>query len=148
MTLAGRILQYKADVKRAEAGSRMTPLKQKQLNAEADELDTQARKWWERAAEKEDWNAWARLGQCYAEGWGGVEKNEGEAEKRYKEGINHGNALSMFFYGLLIEKKPDRRAEAETLISKAAAMGLSSARKWCKENKVNFTEAKSGDERP
>jgi len=147
MTLAGRILQYKAEIKRTEAESSTTPQTRKQLNARASELDRQARQWWERGAEKEDWNASARLAQCYAEGWGGVEKNEEEAEKRYKEGVNHGNALSMFFYGLLIEKKPDRRTQAETLISQAATAGLPSAIKWCKENKVNFSEAKSDDER-
>jgi serine/threonine protein kinase len=146
MTLAGRILQYQADLKRTEAESSTTPQTRKQLNARASELDRQARQWWERAAEKEDWNASARLAQCYAEGWGGVEKNEQEAEKRYQEGVNHGNALSMFFYGLLIEKKPDRRAQAETLISQSATAGLPSAIKWCKENKVNFSEAKSDDE--
>jgi TPR repeat protein len=147
MTLAGRILQYKADVKRTEAESSTIPQMRKQLSARANEFDRQARQWWERAAEKDDWNASARLGQCYAEGWGGVEKNEEEAEKRYKEGVNHGNALSMFFYGLLIENKPDRRTEAETLISEAAAAGLPSAIKWCKENKVNYTEARSDDDR-
>jgi TPR repeat protein len=147
MTLAGRILQYKADVKRTEAESSTIPQVRKQLSARANEFDRQARQWWERAAEKDDWNASARLGQCYAEGWGGVEKNEEEAEKRYKEGVNHGNALSMFFYGLLIENKPDRRTEAETLISEAAAAGLPSAIKWCKENKVNYTEARSDDDR-
>ena len=146
MTLAGRILQYQADLKRTEAESSTTPQTRKQLNARASDLDRQARQWWERAAEKEDWNASARLAQCYAEGWGGVEKNEQEAEKRYQEGVNHGNALSMFFYGLLIEKKPDRRAQAETLISQSATAGLPSAIKWCKENKVNFSEAKSDDE--
>jgi serine/threonine protein kinase len=147
MTLAGRILQYKAEIKRTEAESSTTPQTRKQLSARASELDRQARQWWERAAEKEDWNASARLAQCYAEGWGGVEKNEEEAEKRYKEGVNHGNALSMFFYGLLIEKKLDRRTQAETLISQAATAGLPSAIKWCKENKVNFSEPRSDDEK-
>jgi serine/threonine protein kinase len=147
MTLAGRILLYKADVKRAEAESSTAPQTRKQLNAQAAELDRQAREWWERAAKEGDWNASARLGQFYAEGSGGVEKNETEAEKRYQEGVNHGNALSMFLYGLLIEKKPGRRAEAETLMSEASAAGLPSAMKWCKENNVTFTEAKPDDER-
>jgi TPR repeat protein/tRNA A-37 threonylcarbamoyl transferase component Bud32 len=145
MTLAGRIIQYKADVKRAEAENSANPQTRKQLNTRANELDRQARQWWERAAEREDWNASAHLGQCYAEGWGGVEKSEEEAEKRYKEGVSHGNALSMFLYGLLIEKKPGRRSEAENLMSQAAAIGLSSARKWCKENNVKFTEIMSDD---
>jgi serine/threonine protein kinase/TPR repeat protein len=147
MTLAGRILLYKADVKRAEAESSTAPQTRKQLNAQADELDRQAREWWERAAKGGDWNASARLGQFYAEGSGGVAKNEAEAEKRYQEGVNHGNALSMFLYGLLIEKKPDRHAEAETLMSQAAAVGLPSAVKWCKENNVGFTEPKTDDDR-
>jgi serine/threonine protein kinase/TPR repeat protein len=147
MTLAGRILLYKADVKRAEAESSTALQTRKQLNAQAAELDRQAREWWERAAKQGDWNASARLGQFYAEGSGGVEKNEAEAEKRYQEGVNHGNALSMFLYGLLIEKKPGRRAEAETLMSEAAAVGLPSAMKWCKENNVAFTEAKPDNER-
>jgi serine/threonine protein kinase/TPR repeat protein len=147
MTLAGRILLYKADVKRAEAESSTALQTRKQLNAQAAELDRQAREWWERAAKEGDWNASARLGQFYADGSGGVEKNEAEAEKRYQEGVNHGNALSMFLYGLLIEKKAGRRAEAETLMSEAAAAGLPSAMKWCKENNVTFAEAKPDDER-
>jgi len=61
----------------------------------------------------------------------------------YKEGTDHGNALSMFRYGLLIAKKPDRRGEAETLISRAAAAGVRQAIKWCKENNVTFTEVTS-----
>ena len=83
----------------------------------------------------------ARLGQYYEEGRGGVEKSEEEAERRYKAGANHGNALSMFFYGRLIENKPGRRGEAETSIRQAASAGLPSAIKWCKENNGNFTEA-------
>jgi TPR repeat protein len=108
MTLAGRILQYKADIKRTEAGGNTDSQIQKNLEAQANEMDRNAIKWWERA-EKDDWNASARLGKCYEEGWGGVEKSEGEAEKRYKEGITHGNALSMLFYGLMLEKKPGRQ---------------------------------------
>ena len=72
------------------------------------------------APRKDDWNAAAHLGKFYEEGWGGVEKSEEEAEIRYKGGVNHGNALSMLFYGLMIEKKPARRSEAEKLISRAA----------------------------
>jgi TPR repeat protein len=147
MTLAGRILLYKADVKKAEAERSTAPQTRKQLSAQADELDRQAREWWERAAKEGDWNASARLAQFYAEGSGGVEKNEAEAERRYQEGVNHGNALSMFLYGLLIEKKPGRRAEAETLMREAATGGLPSAAKWCKENNVTFTEARSDDVR-
>jgi TPR repeat protein len=147
MTLAGRILQYKAGARRAEADRNTNPGKKDDLTRQADELDRQAREWWERAAAKGDWNASARLGLYYQEGWGGVAKDEDEAEKRYKEGAKHGNALSMFFYGLLIEKKPDRRAEAESLIKQAAALGLPSAKKWCKEHQVDFAEAPPGDER-
>src|SRR6202007_1183852 len=124
-----RILQYKAEVKRTEASRSISPKIQKQLQAQANELDRQARQWWERA-EKDDWNAAAHLGKCYEEGWGGVQKSEEQAEKLYKGGVDHGNPLSMFFYGLLIEKKPGRHSEAETLISRAAAAGLPSAVKW------------------
>ena len=145
MTLAGRILQYKADLQRAEADKTTNSQQRKQLNAQANEWDKQAREWWEQAAAKEDWNATARLGQCYAQGWGGLQKNEAEAEKRYQTGVEHGNVLSMFFYGLLIEKRPGRRAEAENLISKAASAGLPSAEKWCSENNVTFTELRSDE---
>ena len=138
MTLAGRILQYKAVTIRAKAESSTSPQMRKQLEAEADDLDRQARQWWERA-EKDDWNASAHLGQCYEEGWGGVEKSAEEAEKRYKAGADHGNALSMFFYGLLLERK-GRHREAEKLISRAAALGLPSAIKWCKEHNVAISE--------
>ncbi len=146
MTLAGRILQNKADIKRTEARGVTNPQIVKRLEAQANELDRQARQWWERA-EKDDWNASARLGKYYEEGWGGLEKSEGEAEKRYKAGANHGNALSMFFYGLLIDKKPGGRSEAEKLISRAAVAGLPSAIKWCKEKNVPVGELKPADER-
>src|SRR5271165_912085 len=140
MTLAGRILQYKADLKRTEAGGGTNPQIQRKLEAQASELDRQARQWWEPAAEKDDWNASAHLGQFYEEGWGGVKKSEEEAEKRYKTGADHGNALSMFFYGLMIEKKPGRHSEAGQLISRAAAIGLPSAIKWCRESNVPIAE--------
>ncbi|MGA8481808.1 MAG: PEGA domain-containing protein [Chthoniobacterales bacterium] len=149
MTIAGNLLEYRAADKQKEAESSTTPLKRKQpLNAEADELDREARKWYERAAAKGDWNASARLGRFYENGWGGLEKSDEEAEKRYQEGIKQENALSMFFYGqFLIEKKPDRRGEAEKLMSQAAAKGVPSAIKWCKENNVNFTEETPGSDR-
>jgi len=143
MTLAGRILQYRADIKRSEAAGNGNPQLRKKLEAEADELDRRARRWWERA-EKDDWNASAHLGKCYEEGWGG-EKNEAEAEKRYKAGASHGNALSMFLYGLFLEKKPGHRSETESLMVRAAAMGLPSAIKWCKENSVPIQETKADD---
>jgi TPR repeat protein len=145
-TLAGRILVYKAEIKRTEAAGSANPKIQKQLVAQANELDRQARQWWERA-EKDDWNAAAHLGKFYEEGWGGVEKSEEQAEIRYKGGVNHGNALSMLFYGLMIEKKPARRSEAETLISRAATAGLPSAIKWCKDNNVTFGEKRPNDDR-
>jgi serine/threonine protein kinase/TPR repeat protein len=145
MTLAGRILQYKADLQRVEAEKASNPQQKKLLNAQANDWDRQAREWWEQAAAKEDWNAMARVAQCYQEGWGGLPKNESEAEKRYEQGVEHGNVLSMFFYGLLIEKKPGRRAEAEGLISKAASAGLPSAEKWCSENNVTFSEVRSDE---
>jgi serine/threonine protein kinase/TPR repeat protein len=145
MTLAGRILQYKADLQRVEAEKTTSPQQKKLLNAQANDWDRQAREWWERAAAKEDWNAMARVAQCYQEGWGGLPKNESEAEKRYEQGVEHGNVLSMFFYGLLIEKKPGRRTEAEGLISKAASAGLPSAEKWCSENNVTFSEVRSDE---
>src|SRR5580704_4105191 len=145
-TLAGRILVYKAEIKRTEAAGSANPKIQKQLVAQANELDRQARQWWEHA-EKDDWNAAAHLGKFYEEGWGGVEKSEEQAEIRYKGGVNHGNALSMLFYGLMIEKKPARRSEAETLISRAATAGLPSAIKWCKDNNVTFGEKRPNDDR-
>jgi hypothetical protein len=52
----------------------------------------------------------------------------------------------MLFYGLMIEKKPGRSSEAETLISKAAAAGLPSAIKWCNDNHVDFGQKTSGDD--
>jgi serine/threonine protein kinase/TPR repeat protein len=145
MTLAGRILQYKADLQRVEAEKAANPQQKKLLNAQANDWDRQAREWWEQAAAKEDWNALARLGQCYQEGWGGLSKSESEAEKRYQQGVQHGNVLSMFFEGLLIYKKPGRRSEAEDLISKAASAGLPSAEKWCSENNVTFSEVRSDE---
>jgi serine/threonine protein kinase len=147
MTLAGRILEYKSELKRAVAAGSASPKIQKQLEAQANELEEQARHWWERA-ERDDWNASAHLGKCYEEGWGGVEKSEEEATKRYKGGVDHGNALSMLFYGLMIQNKPGRRSEAETLVSRAATAGIPSAVKWCRDNNVSFGEKKPIDDRP
>jgi serine/threonine protein kinase/TPR repeat protein len=144
MTLAGRILQIKAIMKRTDAAGTASPKIQKQLQAQADELDLEARRWWERA-ENDDWNASAHLGKCYEEGWGGLEKSEEQAEKRYKAGVDHGNPLSMLFYGLMIDKKPGRHIEAENLISRAAAVGLPSAIKWCKDNNVTFDVKRPDD---
>jgi TPR repeat protein len=144
MTLAGRIFQYKADLKRTEAGANTNPQMRRQLEAQANDLDRQARQWWERA-EKDDWNASAHLAQCYEEGWGGVVKSAEEAEKRYKAGADHGNALSTFLYGLMLAKKPSRHSEGEKLISRAASMGLPSAIKWCRDNNVPIAEIKPED---
>ena len=145
MTLAGRILEYKAAVERVKSARSKSPQTRKQLEAQANELDRKARQWWERA-EKDDWNAAAHLGKFYEEGLGGVEKSEEEAKKRYAGGVSHGNALSMFFYGLMIENKPGRRSEAETLIRQAAMARLPSAIKWCKANNVTFLEKRPGDD--
>jgi serine/threonine protein kinase len=146
MTIAGRILAVKSNNALTEAEKTgTTPQRRKQLQAEADDLAHQAVTWWERALEKGDWNASARLGQCAELGWGGVKKNEEEAEKRYKEGADHGNPISMFYYGLLIQNEPSRRAEGEDFISKAAGAGLPSAIKWCKENNVSFTQSGQED---
>jgi TPR repeat protein len=146
MTLAGRICEYKADVKLTEARNVNSPRKRNELTAQALELYRQARIWWEKAANG-DWNAVAHLGQFYEVGVGGVEKNEEEAERLYQEGASHGNALSMFFYGLLIDKKPGRHADAEKFIKLAATAGIPSARKWCKEHDVSFPEAVPDDDR-
>ncbi|MBV9642697.1 MAG: PEGA domain-containing protein [Verrucomicrobia bacterium] len=142
MTLAGRILQVEADLKRMQAEGSANPRIQKQLQAQANDLDRRGRQWWERAAEKNDWNAYAHLGQCYENGWAGLQKSEEQAEKRFKIGIAHENALSMLLYGLMIQNKPGRHTEAENLISRAATIGLPSAIKWCKENNVAFGERK------
>jgi TPR repeat protein/tRNA A-37 threonylcarbamoyl transferase component Bud32 len=149
MTIAGNLLEYRAADKQKEAEQSTTPPKRKQpLYAEVDELDRQARKWYERAAAKGDWNASARLGRFYENGWGGLEKSDEEAEKRYQDGTKQANPLSMFFYGqFLLQRKPERRSEAETLMSQAASAGVPSAIKWCKENNVTFTEATPEDER-
>jgi TPR repeat protein len=144
MTLAGRILQYRADTIKKQAAGSAGLQTRKQLEAQANELDRQARQWWERA-EKDDWNAAAHLAQCYEKGWGGVEKSEEQAEKRYKAGVDRGNRLSMFFYGLMIEKKQGRRSDAEALISRAATAGLPSAIQWCKNKNVTFGEKRADD---
>ena len=146
MTLAGRILQYKAEIIHGQAAASANRQMQKRLEAQANELDRQARQWWERAAKKDDWNAAAHLGKCYEDGWGGVEKDEEQAEKFYQEGVEHGNPLSLLLYGLMIQDKPGRRNEAEGLISRAAAAGLPSAIKWCKENNVTFSEKPPNDD--
>jgi len=69
------------------------------------------------------------------------------AEQPFSRGASHGNALSLFFYGLFLEKKPERKSEAPKLIAQAAEMGLPSAAKWCKDNNVAFQESKGEDDR-
>jgi serine/threonine protein kinase/TPR repeat protein len=145
MTLAGRIFQYKGELKREEAAQSADPQTRKRLEIEASQMDRAAVSWWQRA-EKDDWNAAAHLGKCYEQGWGGLEKNPEQAEIRYKGGVSHGNPVSMLFYGLMIENRPGRHQEAELLISKAAAAGLPSAIKWCKDNNVDFSQKISNDD--
>jgi TPR repeat protein len=145
MTLAGEILLYKADINRSEIGGSTSPQIRKQLEAEANDLDRQARAWWERSTDKGDWYAAAHLGQFYEEGRGGVEKSDQEAEKLYKKGIDHSNSLCMYNDGFLLAKKADRRSEAESLMSQAASAGQPKARAWCRENNVAFTEVKADD---
>jgi TPR repeat protein len=147
MVLAGRLLQDKAEAKRAEAGRSTGPLKQKCL-AEADALYGQARPWWERAAERGDWNAAAHLGQLYEKGFGGVEKSEAKAEALYQQGIKHRNALSAYFYGLLISEKPGRLSEAAGWVGQAAAAGIPSAKEWLSAHETRFFEAVAPEERP
>ena len=144
MTQAGILLATEANGKREEAIQR----NRQQLSDQADELDVQARQWWQRAADKNDWNASARLGLFYQEGLGGLKQSDEEAEKRFQNGIKHENNLSKYYYAqFLLEKKPDRRSEAESLMGQAATAGIPSARTWCKENHVNFSEAVTDDER-
>jgi TPR repeat protein len=146
MTLAGRILQYKAENIHGQAAGSANRQMQKRLEAQANEMDRQARQWWERAAKKDDWNGAAHLGKCYEDGWGGFEKDEEQAEKLYQGGVEHGNPLSLLLYGLMIQGKPERRNEAVGMISRAAADGLPSAIKWCRDNHVPLPERKPDDE--
>ena len=140
MVLAGNIYQDEADDKQAEAEHSSEPLRQS-LSAEASNLFRGARQWWEKSAEKGDYNALAHLGRLYEQGLGGYEKSDKEAEKRYKEGILHGNSLSKEYYGLfLIEKRPGRLSEAKQLMSEAATVGLPTAIKWCEDNHVPYAK--------
>jgi TPR repeat protein/tRNA A-37 threonylcarbamoyl transferase component Bud32 len=147
MTQAGILLAKEATDKRGEAERSTLQRNRKQLSDQADELDVEARHWWERAAEKDDWNASARLALFYQEGLGGLKKSAEEAEKRYQEGIKHENNLSKYYYAqFLIEMKPDRRGEAENLMSQAATAGIQSAKIWCKANNVIFAEVLTDDQ--
>ena len=140
MVLAGSLSQDDADDKEAEAERSSETLRQS-LTGQANNLYREARQWWEKSAEKGDYNALAHLGRLYEKGLDGYEKNEKEAEKRYKEGSLHGNALSKLYYAqFLIEKKPGRLNEAKQMMSEAATLGLPTAIKWCEENHVPFTK--------
>ena len=120
---------------------------QKREKAAVDALEVQARQWLERAAAKGDWTATARLGQFYQEGLGGLTKSDEQAEKLYQEAIKHDNPLSKYWYALfLIQKKPDRRSEAENLMSQAATAGMQSARIWCEQNNAKFDKPIPDDE--
>jgi TPR repeat protein len=120
---------------------------QKRQKSEENALEVQARQWWERAAAKNDWTATARLGLFYQQGLGGLTKNDEQAEKFYQEAVKHENTLGKYWYALfLVEKKPDRRSEAENLMSEAATAGMQSARNWCEQNDVKFNRAAPADE--
>ncbi|MBV9875897.1 MAG: PEGA domain-containing protein, partial [Verrucomicrobia bacterium] len=120
---------------------------QKRQKSEENALELQARQWWERAAAKNDWTATARLGLFYQQGLGGLTKSDEQAEKFYQEAIKHENTLAKYWYALfLIEKHPDRRSEAEDLMSQAATAGMQSARNWCEQNDVKFNQAAPADE--
>jgi serine/threonine protein kinase/TPR repeat protein len=142
MVILGGIRQGQADYKRSKAKESTEAVGQG-LNAEAGKLESEARQWWEKSAAKGNYYALAHLGQMMEKGIGGYEKNEEEAEKRYKEGIRHGNPLSMFYYGLMLGKKPDRQNESETWIGRAAAMGLAAAISWLGEHHLPIPEKKT-----
>jgi serine/threonine protein kinase/TPR repeat protein len=145
MVIAGSLRQAQADYKLAKAKESTGPLRQ-ELNEQGSKLYSEAGQWWAKSAAKGNYNGLAHLGQMYEEGLAGYEKSEEEAEKRYKEGVSHGNALSMFYYGLMLRKKPDRQSEAETLIARAAAMGLPPAISWSREHNLHVPEQKSDDD--
>jgi TPR repeat protein len=142
MVILGGIRQGQADYKRSKAKESTEAVGQG-LNAEAGKLESEARQWWEKSAAKGNYYALAHLGQMMEKGIAGYEKNEEEAEKRYKEGIRHGNPLSMFYYGLMLGKKPDRQDESETWIGRAAAMGLAAAITWLGEHHLPIPEKKT-----
>ena len=142
MVILGGIRQGQADYKRSKAKESTEAVGQG-LNAEAGKLESEARQWWEKSAAKGNYYALAHLGQMMEKGVGGYEKNEEEAEKRYKEGIRHGNPLSMFYYGLMLGKKPDRQNESETWIGRAAAMGLAAAISWLGEHHLPIPDKKT-----
>ena len=112
MVILGGIRQGQADYKRSKAKD-STEAVGLGLNAQAGKLESEARQWWEKSAAKGNYYALAHLGQMMEDGIAGYEKNEEEAEKRYKEGIRHGNSLSMFYYGLMLSKKPDQLIRQE-----------------------------------
>ena len=56
LLVAGLILQYKADIIHSQAAASANRRMQKRLEAQADELDRQARQWWERVVGKDDRN--------------------------------------------------------------------------------------------
>jgi TPR repeat protein len=146
MTNAGLLLAEEAQEKREKAQKSAIQTR-RQLSAEADALEVQARQWWERAAAKNDWTASARLGQFYQAGLGGLTKSDEQAERIYQEGVKNGNTLSKYYYAnFLLEKKPDRRGEAENLMVQAAIAGMPSARTWCERNHVTLPEAVPDDE--
>ncbi|MCX6969626.1 MAG: protein kinase [Verrucomicrobia bacterium] len=70
-------------------------------------------------------------------------KDEKMAVEIFKQGIEKGDARSMYFYAVCLEEglgglAPDKAAARQSYV-KAAELGVAGAQEWCRKNRVTFT---------
>ena len=70
-------------------------------------------------------------------------KDEKMAVEIFKQGIDKGDARSMYFYAVCLEEglgglAPDKAAARQSYV-KAAELGVAGAQEWCRKNQVPFT---------
>ena len=109
------------------------------------ERNRMAKTFFEEAILASDWEACGHLGVMYEVGQG-VPKDWKQAARLYLQGVEHENPICMYYYARALEnhgpevaKMLDRQDdEAETYYVKAAAAGVTEARRWCVEHNVKW----------
>lgn len=72
--------------------------------------DTEARKWYEKGVQGQDWEAYTRLGQMYRDGTGGLTKNMDKANWYYDEGLRRKKDRDAM---MMLELEQNARIQAE-----------------------------------
>jgi hypothetical protein len=87
-------------------------------------------------------NAYGNLGVLFMSAPPGM-KDEKMAVEIFKQGIEKGDARSIYFYAVCLEDglgglAPDKAAARQSYV-KAAELGVAGAQEWCRKNQVSFT---------